>query len=762
METRRNGGKQSYRRYLSILLVVLMCIVMLPVGAFAAEDDVTDISQDDIITEDIITDGDEAADISDIIVTEDATIDETEEVADEMESGEAAASQQDAEVTPVVKKAKTKFTWSGAPVKFNSAVIFNQPLDKDAGPALIWITPAKTSMKVSWNAAKNTDIDGYIILRKVVGKESIYSQVATASKTATSYTDKSAKKKNTGYYYRVVGYKKVSGKIRISPSANWTAGRTTNSKLKNVYTATINKKTANLQIGESTTLSLKFAKPATTFLPAKFQWLSDNEEVATVSDNGVVKAQATGTATISGIIASGRAIKCQVTVVRAHTPGTPTIELVEADTDHITIKWKKTSYATAYNVYARSEDGEYPEEPTAVTSDAKFKYEDLTENQVYCFKVVAVNDNDGAGELSGESAEFKQAAELVPIKLIKPTASVKLKYGKNDNGVVVSWKPSPDENAGVETYEIYKGKSKDVSKMSLIGTADGSKASYQYIEKAAGTYYYAVKAIGFDGSSYTSAATSALKVLSTSILTTKASPWTATTKKAVTLVTAAKGKTKVSGGSVKKGAKVKCVGKYPATVAKFHQPTWVKVTTSSGVTGWLPYSSLKGGVKATINIKKDYTRSVKEDFVNRMGYTSTTNYLSWLCIYTQRVYTFKGSKGNWKLVRTDRTTTGRFSHPTPEITEAKRASKYGQIYKKYGRVNMVTEQGRNYFYRYASYFAPGVSYHTGTWWSDTGRRRGAVTTQPNTYGCIRMYDASAKWVYNNVPLNTSVIVTYGN
>ena len=222
------------------------------------------------------------------------------------------------------------------------------------------------------------------------------------------------------------------------------------------------------------------------------------------------------------------------------------------------------------------------------------------------------------------------------------------------------------------------------------------------------------------------------------------------------LVKSAGSKTKVT--TLKKGTKVTAIGKSPKKVAKFHQPTWVKVKTSDGKTGWLKYSQLKGGVKATVNIKKDYTRSVKEDYVNKKGYTSKTKYLTWLCTYTQRVYTFKGSKGKWVLIHTDRATTGRFSHPTPGISQANRSAHRGQIYKRKGKVMMVTEQGRQYYFKKASYFAPGISFHTGTWWANNGKRRGSVASKPGTFGCIRMYDKGAAYIYK-LPMHTGVVVT---
>ena len=71
---------------------------------------------------------------------------------------------------------------------------------------------------------------------------------------------------------------------------------------------------------------------------------------------------------------------------------------------------------------------------------------------------------------------------------------------------------------------------------------------------------------------------------------------------------------------------------------------------------------------------------------------------------------------------------------------------------------MVTEQGRQYYFKKASYFAPGISFHTGTWWASNGKRRGTVTSKPGTFGCIRMYDKGAAYIYK-LPMHTSVVVT---
>ncbi|MBR3330062.1 MAG: L,D-transpeptidase family protein [Mogibacterium sp.] len=781
----KRGPSFRPKRYASMLLAMLLCLAMLPAWTFA-EDEIPAAGQEQAtateVQEDIVMSVDEEAVEVQPVEEEAAEAQPVEEeTVEALPALDAEAAEEEpapAATSRTVKPAKTAFEWDGggaATYKFKTPVVLVEPANAAAAPDNVWIKAAKKNIKVSWNSAK-ADVDGYIILRKAA-KETVYSELATAGKGATSYTDKKAKKKNTPYYYRVVGFKNVAEGRQISPSINWAAGQTSNSKLKSKYEATLSKNTVKVQVGERYNLALSYKSTKNVFLPAKFQWVSDDKSVATINPttgNGI--ARGIGTTKLHGFIASGTKYDATITVVGAIKPAAPKVELIESDVDRIGIKWKAVNYATSYDVYCKAEGSDGFELLTN-TEECKYYHTGLEENQHYTYFVIAHNDNDGSPEVvsevvysetSDKSNELTQAAEFFQIPFSKPVftnSTPKLKYGAKDNGVQMSWKQEVE--AGVERYEILRGTSKDVASMKVVATADPESKSYDYLEETAGTYYYAVRAVGFNGKTEVSEASGPIKVVASAILKTHGLTWTSTTKVATdvygSISQSSNGK-KVTGhgakvGHIAKGVKVTCIGKGPSEIAKFHKPTWVKVQAPDGTVGWLPYKNLKGGVKAVINLKNDYTRSVKENFVNTMGYTSDTNYLCWLCTYTQRVYTFKGSKGKWVLQRTDRVTTGMFSHPTPGIDEKHRSASKGRIYKKDGRVNMVTEQGRKYYYKYASYFSPGISFHTGTWWSDTGKRRGSVASKPNTYGCIRMYDKAAKWVYDHIPKQSSVVVT---
>ena len=131
---------------------------------------------------------------------------------------------------------------------------------------------------------------------------------------------------------------------------------------------------------------------------------------------------------------------------------------------------------------------------------------------------------------------------------------------------------------------------------------------------------------------------------------------------------------------------------------------------------------------------KDYTTEVKENFVNKKGYSSKTNYLLFISHYTQKVYIYKGSKGKWDLKKTFKCATGKSYTRTPVGTY--------KLYKKAKR----TAAGS----KYASYFCSPNAFHARPYGSKT-------MGKPASNGCIRLYDNHAIYIYKNIPKNTTVV-----
>ena len=443
------SNNKYLRRLAAMMLALCLCVTLLPVSAYAGDLDGVPENASSDVTADIAdqngTDSEDPAIANDAeasdpelmnadeIMSGDDVMNDSEDV--DLMSGDAEAAAKDASAAgegdtvsgdqeedrtseepaevPEPKKAK-KLKMSGYSLSLKSYVLVESPLTDKSAPDRTWIKGNRKSMKVSWskNAVKSS-IDGYIVLRRA-GKEKVYKQIAKVSKTTYSFTDKKAKKKNVDYSYTVVGYKKEGSAIRISPCAKWSKGVTSASKHKNGYKAKINKKSADLQVGGTVTLTIKYSKPKKIYGKKSFRWYTDNAKVAKVS-KGKVTAVAPGTTTIRGITASGREYKCTVKVVGAFKPGKPKVELDYSTTSNIAIMWKKIKHATSYDVYcaeAGSDDYKLIDNVTGTS----FNHEGLTKDRLYSYVVQARNDNKGFTEIGSKSAALDQKAVKTPRK----------------------------------------------------------------------------------------------------------------------------------------------------------------------------------------------------------------------------------------------------------------------------------------------------------------------------------------------------------
>lgn len=134
--------------------------------------------------------------------------------------------------------------------------------------------------------------------------------------------------------------------------------------------------------------------------------------------------------------------------------------------------------------------------------------------------------------------------------------------------------------------------------------------------------------------------------------------------------------------------------------------------------------------------RKSAEHLVNTRLYNKKKFNSKSKYLVWISLSGQRVYVFKGKKGNWKLVRQFLCSTGRGGNGTP----------YGK-----GRVS-----GKQYVWYFngspvANYATriPGGAMHT---WRSGG------FGYPRSHGCTRAAVPDAMFVYNNVPVGSAVYI----
>lgn len=140
---------------------------------------------------------------------------------------------------------------------------------------------------------------------------------------------------------------------------------------------------------------------------------------------------------------------------------------------------------------------------------------------------------------------------------------------------------------------------------------------------------------------------------------------------------------------------------------------------------------------------KKYSTEVKTAFVNYKGYSSKTKYLIWISHYTQQVSIFEGSKGKWKMIRTFICATGTAKNHSPRGVFKITYKEKGWFYTSTKELYVTHYKGRN-------------SFHTRPLWNN-GSVQNPTIGKPASHGCIRCYNQDAKYIYDKMPIGTTVV-----
>lgn len=159
-------------------------------------------------------------------------------------------------------------------------------------------------------------------------------------------------------------------------------------------------------------------------------------------------------------------------------------------------------------------------------------------------------------------------------------------------------------------------------------------------------------------------------------------------------------------------------------------------------------STYNGNYTAKYAINGDYQPYEKEVFVNAKGYSSNSNYLIWINRAYQHVNVFTGSKGNWKLHKSFLVGTGASSSPTPTgLTTVSYKSAGGWTTSTYTVKPVV-----------GFYPGTGYAFHSRLYYPGTTTISDSSIGYPISHGCVRMYDQDVQWIYNNIPVGTTVAI----
>ncbi len=153
-------------------------------------------------------------------------------------------------------------------------------------------------------------------------------------------------------------------------------------------------------------------------------------------------------------------------------------------------------------------------------------------------------------------------------------------------------------------------------------------------------------------------------------------------------------------------------------------------------------------------IKKQVeAKTGSEDMKIANTYDSNTNYLILVNRNAHRVYIYQGNgkKGNWKKIKEWPCGDGKPSTPTPE-----------GVFMIYGHAYMFGDGSHEFYasFFYKSYYFHSVIYSPAATTPDPKYMTDGTLGAGVSHGCVRLTADNAKWIYDNIPMNTTVVVTH--
>ena len=185
-------------------------------------------------------------------------------------------------------------------------------------------------------------------------------------------------------------------------------------------------------------------------------------------------------------------------------PGKPSIQVVAANYNTITVSWKKVEGCDGYRVYRATEkDGKYKSVKTCSSVNTlSYKNSKLKTGKTYYYKVRAYVNKNGK-KLYGDYSAVKQATPV----LSKPTGLYAASIAENQ--IKLTWNAVD----GAETYTVLRSNSEN-GKYKIATELCTTNSFIDYTAVTGKTYYYKIYAVRGE---YVSATTDCVSVISSAL-----------------------------------------------------------------------------------------------------------------------------------------------------------------------------------------------------------------------------------------------------
>ena len=224
-------------------------------------------------------------------------------------------------------------------------------------------------------------------------------------------------------------------------------------------------------------------------------WESNNRDVATVDDNGRVRAKQIGKATITARTADGVEATCEVEVVDA-IPAPASVKAT-VGSGQITVKWSKVDGYKNHSLQRRENGGEWKSIKLSDNTVTKYVDKDVKAGVDYEYRVKAGKGytykiTAGTGKATVWGAYAYSSAVYIPVSAPKKVTTT---VGKTS--ITVSWSSS----TGATQYALYRKEGSNPWTR-IDGELTGKSYTDETVEFGK-TYQYAVKAYWRDWSGAT-------------------------------------------------------------------------------------------------------------------------------------------------------------------------------------------------------------------------------------------------------------------
>ncbi len=625
-------------------------------------------------------------------------------------------------------------------------------------PTISSATATATGTTIKWSSVSGAN--GYAVWRKIDGGS--WSRIGYS--TSNSYTDKETLTSGKTYYYCIRAYSGdyATANANTFDSTYWSCST---SGKKIVY---LSRPSLNDTVAASSGIKISWSKVSGASGYVVYRKVSGGSWKKLGTATGTSYTDKTATAG-NKYYYTVRAYKGTYSTVIKHSYNalywsgynstgvegkyikSPVITASTTSTGATTIKWSSVSGANGYVIWRKVSGGSWARIATT-TSTSYTDKTSLTYGSTYYYSVRAYSGTyDNANSNTFESLYWSASSSSAKnIYLASPV--LKSSVSAVAGGIKISWNSVKKANG----YAVYRKKSG--GSWSLIGTS----TSTSYVDTATlstgTTYYYTVRA--YNGNLSTANSNKY-----------NAAYW---------------------GGYNTTGIKVKYNLNVPKLNSASKTSSGIKVTWNkvSGATGYAVYKKTLGGSwsllgtttstsytdKSSIASDKVYYYTVRaykgsisnanknkysisywsgynstgvaysdsEINLKAQSYTSTTDYLILVNISTHKVAIYSGSQYNWTRIKYWSCTTGKDGKtPTGSFTIGGKTLSRGHSYTSWYCTSIV---GNNLFH--------SVLYQPG---SKTKLKDGRLGMSLSN-GCIRLALENSKYIYDNMPRGTRVII----